>query len=195
MVEKSSSNHVRGMAVILCLALASFGAVAHAGGLLGYEQAYVNGTTVTINAINVKQNPTTNAQADFYEVVYPFDPATGQELTAFWPGTPQCNPCDHQGNGITPDDFHDHVLDSQPSNPGGRNYTALWHVYLIMPNYTGDATHNTAVNTQLKALLPATSEAAVNALIATQVDGLPLANKIDTQFYFLCAVVNGNAVR
>ena len=34
------------------------------------------------------------------------------------------------------------------------------------------------------------SEADMDALIATQVDGLPLANEIDTHFYFLCAVVN-----
>ena len=123
----------------------------------GYEPAYVNDTTVTINAIEVRQNPTEHAQADFYEVVYPFDPATGQELPNFWPSAPQCNPCDHQGNGITPDDFHDHVLDSQPSNPGHGAYNALWHVYLIMPNYTGSADHNAAVNSTLQSMLPARS--------------------------------------
>ena len=88
------------------------------GGPPGYEPAYVGGITVRINAIEVKQNPTQQAQADFYEVVYPFDPVTGQELPNYWPSSPQCDPCDHQGNGITPDDFHDHVLDSRPSDPG-----------------------------------------------------------------------------
>lgn len=187
-----SRNGLR-MMVIVCLAFALTGVVASAGGPPGYEPAYVNGTTVQINAIEVKQNPTEKAQADLYEVVYPFDPATGQELPNEWPGAPQCNPCDHQGNGITPDDFHDHVLDSQPSNPGHGEYTALWHVWVIMPNYTSDATHNAAVNAQLKTLLPATSENAVNSLMATQVDGVPLANKIDTHFYFICAVVSPNA--
>ncbi len=159
----------------------------------GYEQAYVNDTTVTINAIEVSQNPTEHAQADFYEVVYPFDPATGQELPNFWPAPPQCNPCDHQGNGITPDDFHDHVLDSQPSNPGHGQYTALWHVYLIMPNYSGSPDHNAAVNSALHSMLPAKSEDEVNVLLSTMVDGVPLANKIDTQFYFICAVVGQGA--
>ena len=166
---------------------------ATAGGPPGYEPAYVNGTTVRINAIEVKQNPTQQAQADFYEVVYPFDPATGQELPNFWPSAPQCNPCDHQGNGITPDDFHDHVLDSQPSNPGHGAYTALWHVYLIMPNYTASADHNAAVDAALKSLLPVKSEDAINGLLTTQIDGVPLTVKIDTHFYFLCAVVSQNA--
>lgn len=163
------------------------------GGPPGYEEAYVNGTTVWINAIEVKQNPTQHAQADFYEVVYPFDPATGQESPDFWPSSPICNPCDHQGNGITPDDFHDHVLDSRPSDPPGHEYNALWRVYLIMPNYTGSAEHNIAVNTALKSLLPAKSEDAVNTLLSTQVEGAPLAIKIDTHFYFICAVVSANA--
>jgi len=166
---------------------------ATAGGPPGYESAYVNGTTVRINAIEVNQNPTQKAQADFYEVVYPFDPVTGQELPNYWPGLPQCGPCDHQHNSIMPDDFHDHVLDSQPGNPDHGAYNALWHVYLIMLNYTASATHNADVNAALKSLLPVKSEDAVNALLATQVDGLPLANKIDTYFCFICDVVSQNA--
>jgi hypothetical protein len=41
----------------------------------GYEPAYYNGTTVTINAIEVPQNkgPLENAAAEFYQVVYPTD--------------------------------------------------------------------------------------------------------------------------
>jgi hypothetical protein len=159
----------------------------------GYEPAYVNDTTVTINAIEVRQNPTEHAQADFYEVVYPFDPMTGEELPDYWPSDPQCNPCDHQGNGITPDDFHDHVLDSQPSNPGHGEYNALWHVYLIMPNYTDNADHNEAVNSTLESMLPVMSEDGVDSLLSTQVDGMPLAVEIDTEFYFICAVVNEHA--
>jgi hypothetical protein len=163
------------------------------GGPPGYEMAYVSDTTVRINAIEVKQNPTDKAQADFYEVVYPFDPATGQELTDFWPSTPQCSPCDHQGDGITPDDFHDHVLDSRPSDPGHGEYNALWRVFVIMPNYTGSVEHNSAVNSTLESLLPAKSEDAVNDLLSTQVEGVPLVNEINTHFYFICAVVGDNA--
>jgi hypothetical protein len=163
------------------------------GGPPGYEPAYVNGTTVLINAIEVKQNPTDQAQADFYEVVYPFDPATGQELTDSWPLMPQCNPCDHLGDGDTPDDYHDHVLDSRPSDPTGREYNALWRVYLIMPNYTDNANHNAAVNDMLESLLPAKSEDAVDAILSTEVDGLPIAIEIDTHFYFICDVVGKGA--
>lgn len=163
------------------------------GGPPGYEPAYVNDTTVTINAIELKQNPTEQAHADIYEVVYPFDPATGEELTGLWPTAPQCNPCDHMRDGLSPDDYHDHVLDSQPSDPTGREYNALWHVYVIMPNYTADASHNAAVNDKLASMLPAKSEAEVDAITATMVDGLPIANEIDTHFYFLCAVVGQGA--
>jgi hypothetical protein len=197
MFGKQGSYHVRDrhgllMTAIVCLGFGLSGTVATAGAP-GYEPAYANGNTVWINAIEVKQNPTEQAQADFYEVVYPFDPATGQELTAYWPSTPQCNPCDHVGDGITPDDFHDHILDSQPSNPGHGEYNALWRVFVVVPNYTASAAHNAAVNAAYQSLLPVKSEAAMDALIATQVDGLPLAREIDTHFYFICAVVNPNA--
>jgi len=163
------------------------------GGPPGYEEAYVNDTTVMINAIEVKQNPTGKAQADFYEVVYPFDPATGQELTDYWPSDPQCSPCDHQGNGITPDDYHDHILDSRPSDPTGREYNALWHVYVVMPNYTSDPAHNASVDAALQGMLPLKSEAEIDDAIATQVDGMPLVNEIDTHFYFICDVVGKGA--
>ena len=62
-----------------------------------------------------------------------------------------------------------------------------------MPNYTASADHNAAVDSMLKSMLPATSEDAVNTLLSTQVEGIPLAIKIDTQFYFICAVVSANA--
>jgi len=62
-----------------------------------------------------------------------------------------------------------------------------------MPNYTGSADHNAAVNAALKSLLPAKSEDAVNTLLSTQIEGVPLAIKIDTHFYFICAVVGANA--
>jgi hypothetical protein len=146
-----------------------------------YEQAYVNGTTVTINAIEVHQSEgaLTHAAADFYQVVYPTD-------HSLWPGTPQCNPCDHQGNGIDPTDFHDHVLDSVPGTGHGE-FNPLWHVFLIVPNPNNpepDAVKKYA------AALPLKSEAAVDALLASG-----LAVEIDTHFYFLCSVVNGHAAR
>ena len=152
-------------------------AAALAGGPPEYEQAYVNDTTVTINAIEVHQNPNvlTHATADFYEVVYPTD-------HSLWPAPPQCDPCDHQGNGIDPTDFHDHVLDSMPGTGHGE-FNPLWHVFLIMPSSEDPATQ-----AAYAAALPLRSEAAVDALLASG-----LAVEIDLHFYFLCAVVNGHA--
>jgi len=141
-----------------------------------YEQAFVNGNTVTINAIEVNQNPNVlaHATADFYQVVYPED-------HSLWPNTPQCNPCDHQGNGIDPTDFHNHVLDSVPGT-GHSEFSPLWHVFLIVPAPGADQAKYAA------ALPQVTSEAAVDALVASG-----LAEEIDTQFYFLCSVVNSHA--
>ena len=142
-----------------------------------YEQAYVNGTTVTINAIELHQSAgaLTHAAADFYQVVYPTDPS-------LWPAAPQCNPCDHQGNGIDFTDFHDHVLDSLPGTTGGE-YNPLWHVFLIVPSSFDPATQ-----AAYAAHLPLRSEADVDALV-----GSGLAVEIDLHFYFLCAVVNDHA--
>src|SRR5262249_45765607 len=96
------------VAIGFALALA-VPATALAGGPPEYEQAYVNGTTVTINAIEVHQSQgaLTHAAADFYQVVYPTD----QRL---WPAPPPCQPCDPPGNGLRFTDFHDHVLHSLP---------------------------------------------------------------------------------
>jgi hypothetical protein len=141
----------------------------------GYEQAYFDGSTVTINAIEVHQNANTlaNATADFYEIVYP-------PIAIAQGKIPQCNPCDHQGNGITPDDFHDHVLDSIPGDPGHGEFSPLWHVFVIAPIPGKEA--------QYASHLPVKSEADADALLDAG-----LAVEIDTQFYFLCSVVNAHA--
>lgn len=153
-----------------------FAAVASAG-KPGYEPAYYDGNTYTINAIEVPQNrgPLVHAAADFYEVSYPAD-------QSLWPSDPQCNPCDHEGNGIDPSDYHDHVLDSVPSSPGHGEYNALWRVFVIVPVPGKEA--------EYAARLPMKSEAEIDQAIA---DGL--AVEIDTQFYFICAVVSPNAAK
>jgi hypothetical protein len=170
------------LASLLALVALGVGLVlasAAAAGPPGYESAYFNGGTVTINAIEVPQNqgPLTHAAADLYETVYPPD-------QSLWPDTPQCNPCDHQGNGIDFTDFHNHVLDSIPSNPGHGEFNPLWHVFLILPaDFSPDG------QAAYAARLPMKSEADVDAAVAAGV-----AQEIDTQFYFLCAVVSPNAV-
>jgi hypothetical protein len=182
------------IAVVCAGALASvLAGTALAGGPPGYEPAYFNGSTVTINAIEVSQkNPVpAKAQADFYEVVYPTD------WQARHLAPPQCNPCDHDNNGIDPEDFHDHILDSVPANPGGGDFNPHWHVFVVVPAYSpnhSDPAHDQAVGDAYAAAIPTTSEAAVNALLAKKLpDGSPVAIEIDTHFYFICAVVNPHA--
>jgi len=159
-----------------------------------YELAYVNGRTVTMNAIEVSQNAPHQAQADLYFVVYPI----GWEALGAAP--PQCNPCDHGGDGITFEDFHDHVLDSMPSDPGHGEYRTLWHVFAVVPAYSfitgGDPANDGAVAAAYASHLPAKSEAAVDALVdSTLPDGSPVAVEIDTNSYFLCSVVNRKAAK
>jgi hypothetical protein len=159
-----------------------------------YEPAYISGQTVTIIAIEVSQNAPHQAQADFYLVVYPI----GWEALGVAP--PQCNPCDHSGDGITFDDFHDQVLDSAPSDPGHGEFRTLWHVFAVAPAYSfltgGDPANDDAVAAAYASHLPAKSESAVDALLgSTLPDGSPVAVEIDTDSYFLCAVVNRSAAK
>jgi hypothetical protein len=186
--------HVGALIVVVTVALASV--VVFTAALVTpataatpeYERAYVGGSTVTINAIGVPSKAPLQAQADFYAIVYPVD------WQARGLNPPQCNPCDHDGNGIDLLDFHDHVLDSMPGNPGHGEFSPLWHLFFVIPNYTGDAAHDAAVGDAYAAVLPAKSEVAVDALLAMRLgDGSPVAVEIDTQFYFLCAVVSPNA--
>jgi hypothetical protein len=159
-----------------------------------YELAYVNGRTVTINAIEVSQNAPHQAQADLYLVVYPI----GWEALGVAP--PQCNPCDHEGDGIDFFDFHDHVLDSMPADPGHGEYRTLWHVFGVAPAYSfftgGDPANDQAVSEHYAQHIPTKSELAVNELLESKLpDGSPVAIEVDTGSYFLCAVVNRRAAR
>jgi len=155
----------------------------------GYEWAYVNGKTVLINAVEVPNSAPTRAQADFYEVVYPI----GWENLNI--GTPLCDPCDHEGNGIDFTDFHDHILDSMPGT-GHSEFSPLWHVNLVIPAYNQQSAHDAQVTAAYATHIPTKSEAAVDVLLASKLpDGSPVAVEVDTHFYFLCAVVNSNAAR
>jgi len=178
-MRKFALPGIAAAAVVAALAFASGGAA----GPPEYEPAYFGGETVTINAIELKQNEHAleQASAELYVVVYP--------LVARNAGlVPQCNPCDHAGNGIDPGDFHDHVLDSIPSNPGGGEFSPLWHILVVRPNYTADPAHNAAVDAAYLLQLPLMSEAAVDAFIAAG-----YAVEVDTGHYFLCSVVSAHA--
>jgi hypothetical protein len=141
-----------------------------------YERAYYNGTIVTMNHIEVAQNPgpLEHAAADLYAVIYPAN-------HALWPSPPLCNPCIHNGNAI----FHDHVLDSIPSDPGHGEFNPLWHVFVIRP-----ANALPATQAAYAARLPMKSEADVDAAIAAGV-----AVEVDTGSYFLCSIVNAHAAK
>lgn len=159
----------------------------------GYEPAYVGGQTVTINAIDVPPKAPYTAQADFYLVVYPIN---WQQLGL---AAPQCNPCDHSGDGIDFTDFHDHVLDSMPAKPGHGEYSPLWHVFVVAPAYSfltgGNPANDSAIAAAYASHLPATSEDAVDDILDATLPGtnVPIAVEIDTEFYFLCAVVSPRA--
>jgi hypothetical protein len=141
-----------------------------------YEHAYYNGTIVTMNHIDVPVNPgpLAHAAADLYAVIYPAN-------HSLWPVLPLCNPCVHNGNPI----YHDHVLDSIPSDPGHGEFNPLWHVFVIRP-----ANPSPAAQAAYAARLPMTSESAVDAAIE---DGV--AQEIDTGSYFLCSIVDDHAGR
>lgn len=144
----------------------------------GYDHAYYNGTVVTFNEIQVPQNqgPLEHASAELYSVVYPPN-------KSLWPSTPpQCNPCDHNGNGDDPPDYHDHVFDSIPSDPGHGEFSPIWQVIAIVP------VPSKIVDYAKR--LPLKSEADIDKAIA---DGL--ATEIPTGFYFICAVVSPNAAK
>ena len=165
-------------AAVIAVAFA-FASGGSAAGPPGYEPAYFGGQTVTINAMEVPfhQAVLTHASAEIYIVIYP-------KVVRDAGLVPQCNPCDH-GGGPT---FHDHVLDSIPGNPGGGEFSPLWHVLIVRPNYTADPAHNAAVNAAYLSQLPLKSEPAVDAFIDAG-----YAVEVDTGHYFLCAVVNAHA--
>ena len=150
------------------------------------EAAYFDGQTVRISAdLGIPQRVPANVTGNVYLVVYPIG---FQDLGV---SAPQCDPCDHLGDGITFDDFHDHVLDSVPTVPG---YTALKHVSAILPNYSflsggNDPVRDAAISQAYAAFLPATSVDAVNELLsATAPDGTPLAVRNDLGIYIRLSV-------
>lgn len=154
-----------------------------------YEPAYANGRTVIISVKDpVPGKVARQAQNKYYEVIYP--PGFASLTTS----VPQCNPCDHAGDGDDFTDYHDHVFSAEPSNPGRGAYGPLWRLNLVVPVLTGEAPHDAAVATLYASRLPVTSAQAVAALLAaTLADGSPIAELIDIDYVFLAAIVNPNA--
>jgi len=150
------------------------------------ELGYYNGQELQFSAdLSIPQRVPPRVQGNVFLVVYPI----GFQQLGLDP--PQCNPCDHLGDGITFDDFHDHVLDSAPTVPG---YTALKHVSAVLPNYSflsggNNPARDEAISAAYAAHLPATSEEAVDDLLnSTAPDGSPLAIRSDLGIYIRLSV-------
>ena len=159
----------------------------HAQGRQDHEPAYFNGQTVNLTAADwLPQRAPSKVQSNIFVVAYPI----GWESLGL--AAPLCNPCDHAGNGIGFDDFHDHVLDSIPT---ARGWSALRHVNVILPNYSflaggNDPVRDAEVSAAYASHLPATSEDAVNDLLnSTLPDGSASAIRIDAGFYIMVAVI------
>lgn len=154
-----------------------------------YEPAYVNGHTVIISVKDPMPGKVARrAQNKYFEVIYPIG---WQMLTT---SIPQCNPCDHGGDGDDFFDYHDHVFSGEPSSPGGGVYGPLWRLNFVIPVVTGNAQVDAAIATRYASFLPTTSAQAVNSLLAaTLTDGTHIAELIDVDYVFLAAIVNPNA--
>lgn len=154
-----------------------------------YEPAYANGHTVLISVKDPMPGKVARqAQNKYYEVIYPIG---WQSLTT---SIPQCNPCDHGGDGDDFFDYHDHVFSAEPSNTGRGAYGPLWRLNFVIPAITGNAQHDAAVVTLYASYLPTTSAQAVKALLSARLsDGSPVAELIDVDYVFLAAIVNSNA--
>jgi hypothetical protein len=154
-----------------------------------HEHGYANGHVITISVKDpIPGRVAAAAQNNYYEVFYPIG---WPELTE---SIPQCNPCDHLGDGDDFSDYHDHVFAGEPSAPRKGTYGPLWRLNLVMPAYTGETEHDLAVSAAYAAFLPITSEGAALALLeATMEDGSPIAVMESIDYVFLAAIVSSSA--
>jgi hypothetical protein len=171
---------------------ASLQAQGKGGGQPDRELGYFNGQTVKFSAdLSVPQKAPAKVQRTVYIVVYPIG------FKTLGLADPQCNPCDHLGDGDSFDDYHDHVLDAAPMLVG---YTALSHVNAVLPNYSflsggNDPARDAAISAAYARKLPATSEEdVIDLLNSTAPDGTPLAVRNDFGFYIRLSV-NGFVTR
>ena len=142
---------------------------------LEFEGAYADGALVTIGITAPTVSATAlESQFTLFLVVYP----NGFQTLGI--GLPICNPCDHGGNGVDPTDFHDHVLSGFPHDRAGGRHDPIFHLFQVLPAYTGAATHDASVTVAYAGHLPAKSNAAVAALLSAKLnDGSPVATIAD----------------
>lgn len=155
-----------------------------------YESAYVNGRVVTISVKDPHPGKVAkSAQNTYFEVSYPIG------WNSLTPSVPQCNPCDHVGDGDSFDDYHDHVFSAEPAVPGKGDYGPLWSLSLVMPNYTSDAAQNAAISAEYAKFLPVKSAQQVITLLEAKLPytTVPLAVRVDLDYVFLAAIVSPHA--
>lgn len=148
-----------------------------------FQPGYLRGRTVIYQPSSAPQEPVPDTLLTLYEVEYP----TGwQDLTA----RPLCTYCDHNGNGQDAWDYHDHVMADRPARADNAAGEVYWSVEHVRPAATGDAGRDAEVARAYADLLPARSEREVRALLgATLEDGTPLAEVVDTGFFFRGPIV------
>lgn len=143
-----------------------------------FQPAYVRGTTATYRPGPVPSGADTTAARTLYEVEYPR--GWEQELAR-----PQCNYCDHVGDGRGDYDYHDHVLTSLPSKAENRRGEVYWIVSHVQPRYTGHARWDAEISAAYADLLPAESTGDVRRLLrATLPDGTKIARELQTGTVF-----------
>src|ERR1051325_1575210 len=102
-----------------------------------YEIAFAGGELVTLSIHDpLPGTPPAAAVHQAYDVIYPVGFET---LTT---SVPQCNPCDHGGNGDDMFDYHDHLFMGSPSTHQTGAFGAIWRVDFILPAYTGEPAHD-----------------------------------------------------
>jgi len=149
-----------------------------------FQPAYLGGRTVVYQPAVVPQEPVPDRLLTLYEVEYP----TGWQDVA---ARPLCTYCDHNGNGQDAWDYHDHVLADRPSRAENAAGEVYWRVQHVRPAPAGDPARDAEIARAYAALLPARSEREVRALLrATLDDGTPLAEVVDTGFFFRGPIVS-----
>jgi len=146
-----------------------------------YHPVYFDERSLTYEPSAGDQDAPLSQQVPLYQVSYPAD----------WRrrglATPQCAPCDHTRDGVTFEDFHDHVAGRGPKEAGRR---PKWHVYGVVPNGAGGPRQDRAIDTAYAALLPARSDVEVMRLLTAKLeDGAPVARLVDYGFNFTAPFV------
>lgn len=115
--------------------------------------------------------------SSLYQVRYPDG---WEKLTA----RPLCDYCDHAQNGEDAADYHDHIL-TPPDRRANAKGTVTWHVFDVVPAYTGDARHDADVSAAIARKLPVQSADEVKQLANKRLpDGTPLVRIVDSGVEF-----------